>query len=102
MIETFVFCYLLMFIVCKYCYLRIVTFKKIMQIKLFTTSVSVSLSLSLSLSVVIVPTLALFLASDWLILALLTSSKWMTSQRRVTTWGHHVGCLPTPAAADAV
>ena len=52
--------------------------------------------------VVIVPTLALFLASDWLILALLTSSKWMTSQLRVTTWGHHVGCLPTPAAADAV
>ena len=51
--------------------------------------------------VVIVPTLAPLLASDWFILALLTSSKGMTSQRRVTTWGHHVGGLRTPAAADA-
>ena len=53
-------------------------------------------------AVAIVPTLAFLLASDWLILALLTSSKWMTSQRRATTWGHHVGCLLAPSAADAV
>ena len=56
---------------------------------------------SVAAAVVIVPTLAFFLASDWSILAWLTSSKGMTSQRRATTWGHHVGGLRTPAAADA-
>ena len=53
-------------------------------------------------AVVIRPTLAPLLASDWLYLALLTSSKWMPSQRRATTLGHHVGCLFAPSAADAV
>ena len=53
-------------------------------------------------AVVIVPTLAPLLASDWLILALLTSSKLNTSQRRATTWGHLVGCLFAPSSADDV
>ena len=53
-------------------------------------------------AVVILLTLAPLLASDWLILALLTSSKWITSQRRATTWGHLVGCLFAPSSADDV
>ena len=67
-----------------------------------TDKTSVAVVKFLAAVVVIVPTLAPLLASAWLVLAFMTSSKWMTSQRRATTWGHHVGCLRAPSAADAV